>query len=162
MRKLNLGCGEHWLPAKDGWDNIDVRELVPPNTARFLKHDVRRIRQDLYLDSSIDEIFASDILEHMPKPHAIKFLNDMAALLKKGGKLTLRTPEFSYIMNWGRNRTMEELRYRCYGWNDYAENSHCFVWLKNELINECTKLGLKLVSESKTEDTNVMLVLYRI
>lgn len=161
MRKLNLGCGTHWLPSKDGWDNIDVRDLVPPSTARFIKHDVRRVRKDLYLDGTIDEIFASDILEHMPKPHALIFLEDMVALLKKGGKITIRTPEFSYIMEWSKKHTTEEIRYRCYGWNDYPENSHCFVWLEHELLAVCDKLGLSVVTRARTEETNMTLSLLK-
>lgn len=162
LRRLNLGCGEHLLPMKDSWDNIDIRPIVPPPGYRFLLHDVRRVR-DLYEDGSIAEIYASDILEHMPKPHGIQFIEDCHALLAQGAKMLIRTPEFVRILTWGEHSKpkpdMETFRYRFFGWNDYPENSHCFVWLEKELMDVLKAHGLEVLDAKTTETTNITVVL---
>ncbi len=87
MIKLNIGCGEKIL---DGYINID----------KFQKHkDVLNIDIEKglpYKDKSIDEILLSHTLEHLNRKY--DFLIECNRVLKKDGKLIIKLPIFSNVV----------------------------------------------------------------
>jgi predicted SAM-dependent methyltransferase len=79
--KLNLGCGPD---IKDGYVNIDVC----PMSANVVKMDIRQLTYDA---ESVDEIYARDVIEHMPLQDTINALANWSNICKKGGKLFIQT-----------------------------------------------------------------------
>lgn len=82
MTKLNLGCGPDHM---DGWVNYDSAEEENPDVLG----DVREL--SMYADGSIDEIFASHILEHIDV--RVPVLEEWARVLRPGGRITIAVPD---------------------------------------------------------------------
>jgi len=59
LRKLNLGSGNRKLPKEEGWINIDINKKHNPDIIRNLNYGLP------FEDNSIDEIYASHIIEHI-------------------------------------------------------------------------------------------------
>lgn len=91
MLKLNIGCGND---TKDGYTNID----------KYNKNaDIIAPANDLpYDDNSVDEIYSSHLIEHLlPGTEDITTLNEWRRVLKPGGRLIIRCPNFErYINDW--------------------------------------------------------------
>jgi Glycosyl transferase family 2/Methyltransferase domain len=79
MLKLNLGCSDRHLP---GYVNVDV--VMP---ADFLVDLSRRWPWE---DSSVDEIVAEDIIEHLQ--YKITTMNELWRVLKPGGRVRIAVP----------------------------------------------------------------------
>ena len=83
--KLNIGCGNKKKP---GWVNVDAS----PECAPDLIHDLRAALP--YEDMSVEEIVAEDVLEHFDKYFRYLAMFDWARVLKVGGRITIRVPNF--------------------------------------------------------------------
>jgi len=94
--KLNLGCGGDII---EGYINCDIN-----NPLADIKCDVR----DLPFESeSVDEIFASHIIEHFDYKEGGDVLHEWNRVLKKGGKLTIECPDLDKIVNSYITNTVE-------------------------------------------------------
>lgn len=84
--KLNLGCGTTML---DGYVNIDTieNEFIKPN----VKADITKTLP--YESNSVDEIFASHIIEHFRVWQLKEVLNEWRRILKIGGRLVIECPD---------------------------------------------------------------------
>lgn len=81
--RLNLGSGSKTI---DGFINCDL--FPSPGVDELFSMD------DIpYADCSVDEISSEHALEHLPRLEGEKSLKEMARVLKKGGKLTLKVPD---------------------------------------------------------------------
>lgn len=102
--KINIGCG---YDKKPGYLNLDSDPACRP--------DVLVQDHDLYFlpRGHFDEVFAKDVLEHIPHAFMMGALFDWASLLKPGGKLFVQTSwiygiidlmrregTFEFIHNW--------------------------------------------------------------
>jgi hypothetical protein len=79
--KLNLGCAKD---IKDGYINIDTC----PFNESVVKMDIRDLQFD---NSSVDEIYAKDIIEHMPFEDSAKCIGKWCEILKSGGFIFIQT-----------------------------------------------------------------------
>jgi predicted SAM-dependent methyltransferase len=79
--KLNLGCGPD---IKEGYVNIDSC----PINSRVIKMDIRDLK---YEKESVDEIYARDVIEHLPLGDAKKSIKNWSEISKSGGKLFIQT-----------------------------------------------------------------------
>lgn len=154
--KLNLGCGEK-MRDETGWLNVDIRKLTP-EFAEYLRHDIRAIRE-IVEDGTIEEVALIDVLEHFGKVEAEKLVADVAAILRPGGLLTLKTPVIALLIKWANNPRHDELNtaLRWFGGNDYPENCHRFVWPERELRALLERNRLRIASQQYAEDTNILL-----
>ena len=75
--KLNLGCGFRKV---DGFINIDKRELVKPELLADIEDGF-----PMYADSSVDEVRAFDILEHIVPDKVVFVLSEIHRILKSEG-----------------------------------------------------------------------------
>lgn len=102
--KINIGCG---YDKKSGYLNLDSDPACSP--------DVLVQDHDLYFlpRGHFDEVFAKDVLEHIPHAFMMNALFDWAMLLKPGGQLFVQTSwiygiidlmrkegTFEFIHNW--------------------------------------------------------------
>lgn len=100
--KLHLGCGNNLL---EGYVNIDKY-----NEKANKIMDVTKLE---YPNACVDEIFTSHMIGHITYSDFIKALKEWKRVLKKGGVLVIRCPNFekhlynwlnsSYKKRWGRN-----------------------------------------------------------
>lgn len=90
MTKLHLGCGNIRL---DGFVNIDIRHMDA--TDRVM--DISDLAE--FGDNSVDMIYASHCLEHFSFRITLDVLYEWNRVLKKGGELILRIPDFDILVN---------------------------------------------------------------
>jgi predicted SAM-dependent methyltransferase len=101
--RLNLGSGG--APRSgDGWVNIDVRPEANPDMVADLANPLP------FDDESVDEIAAFDVLEHFSYHTAAATLGSWIKLLKPGGVIVIRTPDFDELCLMFVERRMEYLR----------------------------------------------------
>jgi|TARA_R100000995_G_scaffold83426_2_gene59332 predicted SAM-dependent methyltransferase len=96
--KLNVGCASRILP---DYINIDldsleeIRKRYPnisvPESGEFMVGDVLSLDFD---DSSVDEVRADALVEHLSFLEEPKFFNEVKRVLKSGGILRFSVPDF--------------------------------------------------------------------
>jgi len=87
MIKLNLGCGLHYDPNRI---NCDLHAK---------KVDIRLDAIELpFKSNSVDEILASQLLEHIAICHTEKTIREWNRVLKKGGCLYIGVPDLERIL----------------------------------------------------------------
>jgi predicted SAM-dependent methyltransferase len=85
LLKLDIGSGQRH--GDDGWIGVDS----------FSDADCKASMWELpYPEGTIDEIFSSHALEHVPKKMVLPTLQEWFRVLKPGGKLTLRVPDLEW------------------------------------------------------------------
>jgi len=85
MKKLNLGCGEDYMP---GYTNVDFRSHVEID----VQHNLNELPYP-FEDGEFDLVHASHVLEHLDKPFDI--MVELHRITKKGGTIHIRVPHFS-------------------------------------------------------------------
>lgn len=87
MKLVNIGCGSNY---NSNWINLDLYR------SKFVKY--HNIKKKLpFLDSSIDVIYHSHVLEHLTKKEADNFIKDCFRVLKKGGIMRVVVPDLEQI-----------------------------------------------------------------
>lgn len=81
--KLNIGAGKTTLPGFESWDIKDGHQGYPLAVA----------------DNSLEEIYASHVLEHFPHGQTLDVLKDWFRALQPGGLLRLSVPDFVKLAN---------------------------------------------------------------
>jgi ubiquinone/menaquinone biosynthesis C-methylase UbiE len=76
-RKINVGCGKDLRP---GYINIDIH-------GGDVRGDLNRLP---FKDGTVDEVYASHILEHMPDLN--RTMREIRRVLRRGGILVARVP----------------------------------------------------------------------
>ena len=123
--KLNLGCGE---VKKDGYINVDIRVEVNPDVVWDLE-----VFPYPWLDNSIDEIYTSHTVEHIPYGKQDKMMREFFRILKPKGKLIILCPDIQYLFQhyifgdgsggpFGHPHLM--LEHMIFGGQDYPDNFH--------------------------------------
>ena len=89
--KLHIGCG--------GWIKYDYINIDKYHPKADEKMDACRLEG--YKDNSVDEILVSHLVEHLPRRDVIRALQEWYRVLKAGGKLMIRCPNFElYLREW--------------------------------------------------------------
>jgi SAM-dependent methyltransferase len=84
-RYLNLGCALNKETDK-GWVNADINSAVVPDVV------VPTNSLSPFDDHEFDLVFASHVLEHVPKPDLFRYFVELHRVLKPGGYLVVITP----------------------------------------------------------------------
>jgi SAM-dependent methyltransferase len=91
QNKLHLGCG-HII--KEGWLNHDIVELPGVDVV----HDLRVFPWP-FPDSQFDEIYADNVLEHLPD--TMTTMEEIYRITKPGAKIFLGVPYWNSYEGWG-------------------------------------------------------------
>ena len=84
-RRINVGCGNQKMP---GWIGIDAVRTPAVDIVRDLRRGLP------FEDSSIDEIYCDNVLEHIgPAEDFIFVLNEFYRVLKPGARATIIVPD---------------------------------------------------------------------
>jgi len=88
VTRLHIGSGQSDNPDIYDWTRLDI----DPNARDVsIVHDIRK---PLPLpDTSVEEIYASHVLEHIPYRKVIEVLTDWHRVLTPGGKLSVFVPD---------------------------------------------------------------------
>ena len=114
---VNIACGSSYV---DGWHNFDYAPLSPVVVKANL---LERLPLS---DASVDVLYSSHFLEHIPRKRVRKFLSECFRVLKPGAQIRLVLPDLEEICR-------EYLRQREIGEHAKAD----FVVL--ELIDQCVR-----------------------
>lgn len=85
--RLNLGGRETSIP---GFKNVDLQDLPSVD----IKADIRKLPFD---DGSVDEIYASHLLEHFSWYETDAILLEWRRVLRKGGAAYISVPDFDVV-----------------------------------------------------------------
>ncbi len=123
MKALNLGCGRRYHP---DWVNID-----------FKSHSDTVIGHNLYQgipaeNNTHDLVYHSHLLEHFPKDHAPKFLQECRRVLKPGGVLRVVVPDLEGIIQ----QYMTSLEKALAGKPGWDTN---YDWMMLELLDQTVR-----------------------
>jgi len=91
MKKLNVGCGRD---VKKGWVNLDMIKFKGIDVI----HNLDKFPYP-FKDNTFDEIFASQIIEHLDHPQ--EFIEELWRISKDGAKVEVGTVHFSAPVVWG-------------------------------------------------------------
>jgi len=86
---VNLGCG---VNTSSEFINVDARGF--PHTHHI--HNVTNL--SMFPSDSVDLLYASHLLEHVPRGELIKTLKEWKRVLKKGGVLRFGVPDFDGLI----------------------------------------------------------------
>ncbi len=97
---LDIGCGPGailQILAKQGWQVTGI-DTDPENLDKASKHASEVIQGNVIdvlpelPDEQYDLVMALELIEHMPKPLGISFIEQVSRILKPGGELLISTP----------------------------------------------------------------------
>jgi predicted SAM-dependent methyltransferase len=88
MIKLHMGCGWNVLP---GWINCDLR----PRRDGVIQVDVTKGLP--FPDGIVDYVFHEHMIEHLPRPEGVKFLQECFRVLRPGGKIRVTAPDLDFL-----------------------------------------------------------------
>jgi predicted SAM-dependent methyltransferase len=94
-KKLNLGCRTSRIP---GFLNVDVDG--GPFPEKDVEPDIIADASNMEMveSGSVDEVYASNILEHFPHSRTLEVLKEWNRVLKPGGVLWISVPDFEAIL----------------------------------------------------------------
>ena len=84
--RLNLGCGDKFLPGYVNVDTVDERAGRAPD----VQCDIRSLA--VFQDNTADEILAVHVVEHFWRWEVVDLLKEWVRVLKPGGKMVLECP----------------------------------------------------------------------
>lgn len=138
MIKLNLGCGKKDI--KEGWINIDIKEI--PGVKKM---DVAELD---FENGYADLILAYDVLEHFPVDRVPDVLCEWYRVLKPGGRLDIQLPDFEKIVVfYQKGVSMEEIGRVIYGEKNYKNiedlvaDYHKSIWDKESMKRILKEIG---------------------
>jgi len=145
MIKLHLGCGNRHI---ENFTNIDIRYLPgvdEVNNIRFLRN---------YKPNSVNEIYASHVLEHFSRWDYKEVLKRWFEILKPDGVLTLAVPDFNAICEYyTKTRNLKAVMGLLYGGQDYDENYHYVTFDMDSLSDDLIRIGFKNISRYDWKET---------
>ena len=158
--KLNIGCGPMWL---EGYLNVDIEPVgallrqmleqeitgVPVLAAKTLQFDLRQPWP--WADGSVEEILADQFLEHLDDYELNHVLQEGFRVLRSGGRLHGRTPDFarvwkacSWRSDFGFRPAAREGVYQAPWMN--ALRNYCYEWGHKQVwTQEMVAFRLRLV-----------------
>jgi SAM-dependent methyltransferase len=116
VNKLNLGGRDTRI---EGFTNVDLHDGE--------NVDVRADAANLYMipDATVEEIYASHILEHFPHPKTVAVLKEWRRVLKAGGKAYISVPDFDLIVRLYKDHGLAQFLVDLgWGGQEYAEAYH--------------------------------------
>jgi predicted SAM-dependent methyltransferase len=158
--KLELGSGR-----KKGTNGFTTVDLHGADIHRNLKNGIP------LKDNSVDVIYNSHLLEHIPYPQLIFFLKECRRVLKVGGYMSVCVPDAKkYIEAYmeGRNFIEVDREYKPalvdtgshldqINYIAYMAGEHCYMFDEQNLVNTLKKAGFSRV-ETRHFDSTIDLV----
>jgi SAM-dependent methyltransferase len=105
--RLNLGCGGRILDSSQGWINVDARDDIPGVDYVYDFTPRMNWNEHIYpypgclpwADNSVDEVYATHVLEHFIYHHMSDVIRDWVRVLKPGGRIEIAVPDYDDIVH---------------------------------------------------------------
>jgi len=146
MKKtLNIGSGDRtYGEYPDGHTCLNMDEREDLDSVDIIG-DIRDLSR--FKDEEFDYLLASDILEHFPLVQTLDILTRWQRVLKIGGILELRVPNFEAIIrHYQTHKNMQHASWMLMGGQDYTGNFHYVVFNEKWLKELCQEALFKFVS----------------
>ena len=136
--KLHLGCGKRYL---EGYIHVDIAE--------FEHIDYQLPIDDLsnFKDNTVEEIYASHVLEYFDRNDVIHVLTEWKRVLKPSGILRLAVPNFPKLVEvYQSSKDLSSILGPLYGKWDIGNQEfiyHKTVYDENSLKNVLEEVGFK-------------------
>lgn len=146
--KLNLGAGATELP---GYINVDRKtggEVFPLSVDHW---DESRAMTGRIPDQSVDEIYASHVLEHFGHRQTLDVVKEWVRVLKPGGVLKVAVPNFDAIIHYYQTGTDERAEAYLMGGHVDADDRHGAIFNERKLRELFKLAGLTGVKRWKSE-----------
>lgn len=148
LKRVNLGSGSDYI---EGWINVDI----DPNTKVDVVADLSKGFP--FEDNSIDEIKASDILEHFTKEDGLVFLKECYRVLSLSGEIFIRTHNLDQIFKKF-SPDPEVMTHFIYG--DTSKTgvfgAHKYAYSEDSLRFVLKKVGFEVTSFGEEETNHVV------
>ena len=130
---VNLGCGTTNHPEFINIDSYPHRHV----------HYVSNIgRLDMFIDDSVDLIYASHCLEHFKYSEIDRVLSEWNRVLKPGGVLRLSVPDFDKLLDiYSDTGDPDDIVEQIMGGQNNKYNYHYIIFNKNNLIKHLVCTG---------------------
>lgn len=133
MKKINLGCGHHYI---ENWLNLDFKA----NSPHVISHDLSK---KLPLEDGIcNMVYHSHVLEHLRPADAQKLLSECHRVLQEKGILRVVVPDLeqkarAYI------KSLEEATF-----NKSTANHEKHLWMIIEMLDQMvrTRVGGEMIN----------------
>ena len=149
FKGLQVGCGPHRL---DGWLNADLLD----NPLRDVYIDITEPLP--FPDRSLDAVYASEVIEHVPEASGRLFLREACRVLKDAGTLRLTTPSLGDICRLYLDQhpaakidqfgaVWQEEPYAAERWvnGQFRHHGHQFIWSERFLTEAMRQSGFAAV-----------------
>ncbi len=138
--RLNLGgAGEGFVNGKiPGFLTFDLRDT--PETD--IRGDVRDL--SMFDDGAVDELYASNVLEHFPHVDTQKVLKEWCRVLKPGGKLWVSVPDFDATVKlYLKEGLVDWVKFLAWGDQAHPLNYHYINFTFASLALDAHKAGFQ-------------------
>lgn len=133
---INLGCGP-----SSGKEFINIDILPYPNI-----HYIQNIDDlSMFSDNSVDMVYASHVVEHIPREKLKKILLEWKRVLKPNGVFRFAVPDFDSLIDIylrKNDKNVEYVRDQILG-QDPPYNNHYTLWNFDYAKKLLTELGYK-------------------
>ena len=137
--KLHLGCGPRYLP---GYMHIDISNYKHID----IQTDIRNLNQ--IKDNTVDDIYASHVLEHFKRYEILDILKEWNRVLKPGGTIHISVPDFSACASqYKQKKYLPELIGLVCGGQKDSYDFHNMIFDKELLTNFLVEVGFENVKE---------------
>lgn len=128
--RLNIGAGGVPL---NGYDNLDIKSGT----------DCTKLS---HADNSVDEIYASHVLEHWPYEKTAEVLLEWVRALKPGGRLRVSVPDFDLLVKAYSQGTTLNVEGILLGGHVDADDYHKAIFTRDKLAKLMRLAGLKRIA----------------
>ena len=137
--RLNVGCCDMPKSQSEGWVNVDL------STSEHIKADLICDATDLskhFKPNTVDEIYASHLLEHFYPEQGKKAVKHWYELLKPGGTLTVVVPDFKYFAQEYLNGDIDINEFNDkYIYSYVQESHHRYMFDQESLMKLMSEIG---------------------
>ena len=129
--RLNLGCGQYFLPKAQAWCNVDEDAALAPDWCIRVPPIDRP-------DESVAEVYMGHLLEHL-EPHEADFLlRECHRVLVPGGRVGVVVPDTRWVLECYLGKTGR--------WVELPEGQH---WCLDDLDHVCQVFLFSTVQQSR-------------
>ena len=136
--KLHLGCGKRFL---DGFIHVDLADYEHID----IKTNVDNL--SMIKNETVDEIYASHVLEYFDRDEVVEVLNEWRRVLVKNGILRIAVPDFEQLLKiYNQTSRLSDILGPMYGKWELSASNHIYhktVYDFKSICNYLKKIVLR-------------------